>query len=984
MKQLFTYKIRIIGLIVLLGIQGLSETASAQNQPCEAVCGNSLVVNGDFQAGNTGFASELVSNCNCAFASFCIGTSGLSKCSFYSAVQDHTFGSPAGLYMIVDGPNTFSPSTDDIWSQNVTVTAGEAYNFSYWLFPSLSLSVGGGVELALIVNNTEIGRMASNYDPSRGWIQICSQWVSNVTGTVGIRIRQVNAFGGGGFDYGLDDIEFVPSVNQVVHNQDFENGALIPDDRNQLDRADEWFAATGTPDLFDARVGLCAPFGCGTSVLDFNCVGVPCNHLGNENVNQGGNRYAGVWFAAGSRANPTIDALLAGTELVTGNGDFRILVEGVEVPMDQLDPSLTYDVELFVSRAERGEAEGLVEDAQAHFVVKMSTAAVQSPRRLNLLESFDPLEEDVIFRGFTTQTNGWQRITFTFRPNKAYTHLIIESSYTADVVRRAAELAASNGNDRGLETYMYIDDITIRSRCRTAPPVVNAGADLYVCSRAGNCGNPTLNPAATGGTPPYTYRWTPSAGLSNPNVQNPTACPSATTTYTVLVTDANGQTATDQLVFGVSNLIASAGPDIEGCVNQVQRVIGSATGGSAPYSYSWSPAGFGGCPGCQFIDIKYSGSQVYTLSVSDARGCTASDALLASAKATVNEQVINGGFESGGVPQGRDEFGTQVDSWVVATGKPDIFDARTACSALGTNDPNCVDVPSNHFGNEAHNGAGVRYGGLGAAVGATVDRKTVTTIDLKLLTEGIESELRTSLVANKVYEMTLDVSRAENGEIPGGRLSHIPHFVVKFSNVLEDSGPTGFGSVGGDVAYRSSTNQNNGWQKITFNFKTQTSYRYLIIESEVSEEAVDRVRSLATGSVSLASLWLETYMYIDNVSIREQCGTPANVITVVRGASRRSNPSLSAEPGNTAELPSFSMSPNPSNGSMKLHYTLGSEKNAVLEICNILGQSVLSLPLDPRLSTAEIDATSLAEGIYYYRVSSGGTVLHTDKAVIRR
>src|SRR5690606_22696024 len=45
---------------------------------------------------------------------------------------------------------------------------------------------------------------------------------------------------------------------------------------------------------------------------------------------------------------------------------------------------------------------------------------------------------------------------------------------------------------------------------------------------------------ASGGTPPYTYVWSPASGLSNPNIPNPIATYTINTSYTVIVTDANG------------------------------------------------------------------------------------------------------------------------------------------------------------------------------------------------------------------------------------------------------------------------------------------------------------------------------------------------------------------------------------------------------------------------------------------------------------
>jgi len=49
-----------------------------------------------------------------------------------------------------------------------------------------------------------------------------------------------------------------------------------------------------------------------------------------------------------------------------------------------------------------------------------------------------------------------------------------------------------------------------------------------------------LGSTVSGGTPGYTYSWSPAAGLSNPNIANPVANPAVTTTYTLTVTDSKG------------------------------------------------------------------------------------------------------------------------------------------------------------------------------------------------------------------------------------------------------------------------------------------------------------------------------------------------------------------------------------------------------------------------------------------------------------
>jgi hypothetical protein len=77
-------------------------------------------------------------------------------------------------------------------------------------------------------------------------------------------------------------------------------------------------------------------------------------------------------------------------------------------------------------------------------------------------------------------------------------------------------------------------------------PSAEAGASQAVC--AGESVSIGGSPTATGGVAPYIYAWTPSAGLDDDSISNPTTAPVAdTTVYTVIVTDARNCTDEDSL-----------------------------------------------------------------------------------------------------------------------------------------------------------------------------------------------------------------------------------------------------------------------------------------------------------------------------------------------------------------------------------------------------------------------------------------------------
>lgn len=147
----------------------------------------------------------------------------------------------------------------------------------------------------------------------------------------------------------------------------------------------------------------------------------------------------------------------------------------------------------------------------------------------------------------------------------------------------------------------------------------NAGQDVSIC----NGQNTQL--FASGGT---TYSWTPSAGLSNPNIANPVASPAATTTYIVTVTN-NGCSATDAVVVNVTNVNANAGQNQTICSGS--SVLLNATGGT---TYLWSPSAGLSNPNIANPIASPTVTTTYTVTVIN-NGCTA------NAQVTVNVNTVN-------------------------------------------------------------------------------------------------------------------------------------------------------------------------------------------------------------------------------------------------------------------------------------------------------------------------------------------------------
>jgi hypothetical protein len=113
-----------------------------------------------------------------------------------------------------------------------------------------------------------------------------------------------------------------------------------------------------------------------------------------------------------------------------------------------------------------------------------------------------------------------------------------------------------------------------------APLVVNAGPDKTIF--AGSFTTIGGSPTASGGMPPYSYSWTPTTGLNDPAIANPTASPAIATNYMVTVTDSKGCVGSDNMTLSIRELPPGGGsgitPAIVACpVSLTVDIEGTAT-----------------------------------------------------------------------------------------------------------------------------------------------------------------------------------------------------------------------------------------------------------------------------------------------------------------------------------------------------------------------------------------------------------------------
>jgi hypothetical protein len=202
-------------------------------------------------------------------------------------------------------------------------------------------------------------------------------------------------------------------------------------------------------------------------------------------------------------------------------------------------------------------------------------------------------------------------------------------------------------------------------------PAADAGPDRQVALG----GAVQLAGSASGGTPGYTYQWSPAATLDDPRAASPRASPRTATTYQLEVRDALGCTGTDQVNVSVLDAITvDAGPDRRLCRGGGTSLTLTATvaGGVPPLSYRWTAQPpCGGCiasPTAPITTVSPAADTVFTLTVTDANGTAAAD--------TVAVAVFDAGFPVEAGPDRRIERGE-----VTQLGAPAIpgLDYRWTC-----------------------------------------------------------------------------------------------------------------------------------------------------------------------------------------------------------------------------------------------------------------------------------------------------------------
>ena len=168
-----------------------------------------LIVNGDFEAGLSGFGSDYSPSANGCIS--CVGVNSNTLSWYYApgyveVFNDHTSGT--GGMLLYDPPG--SPSAWRIWYQSVNVEAGKTYTFSGWGREANSENPGVNDGLVRFeVNGAGLGTLVT---VQNAWTHFSAAYTATTTGTVTLALRDMNATTWNGTYTAIDDLAFTQAV----------------------------------------------------------------------------------------------------------------------------------------------------------------------------------------------------------------------------------------------------------------------------------------------------------------------------------------------------------------------------------------------------------------------------------------------------------------------------------------------------------------------------------------------------------------------------------------------------------------------------------------------------------------------------------------------------------------------------------------------------------------------------------------------------
>ncbi|NJN33655.1 MAG: hypothetical protein HC817_04775 [Saprospiraceae bacterium] len=186
-----------------------------------------------------------------------------------------------------------------------------------------------------------------------------------------------------------------------------------------------------------------------------------------------------------------------------------------------------------------------------------------------------------------------------------------------------------------MNAYFFSKTYIVAALLSVAAVSLRAQIQLNVEAKNPTCNGYTNGEAtatASNGTAPYTFKW--SNGVTGSALYSLTGG-----TFTVTVTDAANQTASKSVtVSAPAPLVASAAPQGGACDTSVNW-FASATGGTAPYKFTWLD--FKTNQNTEGVSLIKPSRGSYFLQVTDANGCTANKVIEVTGNLSVTLKLVD-------------------------------------------------------------------------------------------------------------------------------------------------------------------------------------------------------------------------------------------------------------------------------------------------------------------------------------------------------
>ena len=184
----------------------------------------------------------------------------------------------------------------------------------------------------------------------------------------------------------------------------------------------------------------------------------------------------------------------------------------------------------------------------------------------------------------------------------------------------------SNPVTNALNDITYVVEGTNNTGCKSYDTVIVAVIqpfNMLVSPNDSMCTGKSVNLKAMNAD---SYIWSPSTGLNNPNIAEPTATPTSSIRYQVIGHDSHNcfsDTGYVNIIVGQSPTV-NAGADIEAAAGSTVVLHGAAQNGPIT-GFSWSPATNLSCADCPTPTLVVGGNTSYVVTVTNKFGCKASD-----------------------------------------------------------------------------------------------------------------------------------------------------------------------------------------------------------------------------------------------------------------------------------------------------------------------------------------------------------------------